>query len=359
MIYIVMGTQGELIKLAPVALELAKREIDFVPVYTGQHGRATSTLSRVFGLPEPRRFLRYAEVSTTIGGIGWFARTVMSKFPSYRNRLGHGRDIVLVHGDTLSTVLGLVLAKKSHLRVAHVEAGLRSHNFLDPFPEEIIRTMVDASSDILFAPSAYACENLRKMKLKGRIHNTGGNTIVDAIRLSRRLACPTARVPKPYALVSIHRFETIISPRRLASVLRLVRFVAQFFTTVFIIPKSTRDKIARLGLDKYVSDNHNIVNLEPLIYPSFIKLLTDAEFVLTDGGGVQEESFYLGKPCLLLRKRTEHMEGLGAGVWVSGLSEETVRRFLREYQALAHKPPIDEAIHPSQYIVEVLLYEQF
>ncbi|NVM22726.1 MAG: UDP-N-acetylglucosamine 2-epimerase [Desulfobacterales bacterium] len=323
--------------MATVIREMMRRKASFQLLSSGQHTVIVKRLTKVFDLPLPF-FLSNENVASIQDAVKWFLK-IAPKIPKLLPTL-HG-NIVVVQGDTLSTLLGTLLAKIAHAKLAHVEAGMRSGDFFNPFPEELIRVVVDQLSDILFAPSANCCENLRREKVKGRIVSTKANTIVDAMRLVGNLDDPPSR---PYAVVTLHRLETIMSPSKLKQALHIICLISKRIHTVFVAHKSVQLRLK----------HGNIDCKELLVYPDFIKLVSNAEFVATDSGGLQEEAYYLGKPCLLLRDKTEHEEGLGANVFVAGLDAEKAEFFLGNYQRFATKP-VTLTHSPSKLIADTLV----
>ena len=169
MIHIFVGTKAQFIKMAPIMQELDRRGIVYNFIDAGQHAGLTGDLIDQFDLRQPNVFLREegGNIDTLLQAFAWTVsnlwRIVLRRNQVCRRVFGGGDGICLIHGDTLTTLLSLLYAKRCGLKVAHVEAGLRSYHLLDPFPEEMIRLIAMRHSDILFAPSDWALENLHKM----------------------------------------------------------------------------------------------------------------------------------------------------------------------------------------------------
>jgi len=360
MIHIFVGTKAQLIKMAPIMQELDRRVVAYNFIDSGQHAGLMRDLLDEFELRAPDVCLRAQPTSiATLGQALLWATRHLGRASLRRGRVfqevfSGERGVCLIHGDTLTTLVSLVCAKRCGIKVAHVEAGLRSRHWLDPFPEEIIRSIAMWGSDLLFAPSDWAAENLQKMGYGAKTVAVGGNTVMDAIRFARQSgpACSWGR--GQYAVASIHRVETIYSPRRLVLVTRIVERIAREFEMVFVTHEPTGRQLRRLGLADRLSkmDGVRVVPLQP--YLSFLNLLAGAEFVVADGGSIQEECYYLGVPCLILRKETERMEGLGENAVLCGFAESEIERFLATYSALRRRPIADMA-SPSRTIVEHLL----
>jgi UDP-N-acetylglucosamine 2-epimerase (non-hydrolysing) len=224
-------------------------------------------------------------------------------------------DVVLVEGDT-NTVLGAALAAaKLHIRVGHVEAGLRSGD--RRMPEELNRVVVDHLSDYLFAPTSEAADNLRREGIEGPKVLVTGNTVVDAVEQNRPLACEhgapleTFGVTEgSYFLATLHRQENVDDPTRLHGLFQGLRGVAERNHMPVLLPLHPRTGI-RLQEAQVATDG--IRFLEPLDYFTFLRLESSATLVLTDSGGVQEEACILGVPCVTLRDTTERPETVAVG----------------------------------------------
>ncbi|MCK4601639.1 MAG: UDP-N-acetylglucosamine 2-epimerase, partial [Phycisphaerae bacterium] len=186
-------------------------------------------------------------------------------------------------------------------------------------------------ADLLFAPGSWATNNLRKMKVKGRIVTLAANTGKDA--LDYTLALPASDQPPrragPYALATIHRFETVNRPDMLARAVDVVRRAAETVRMVWPLHTVTRRALQSAGLLEGLA-GANVELCDVLPYQLFARLLAAAEFVIADGGSIQEESFFLDKPCLLLRRTTERREGLDENVVLSRWDAETIDAFLAD-----------------------------
>lgn len=188
-VYVLIGTKAQYIKTAPLLRIMQARQLDYVLIDTGQHAEFNQRLRRDLEIKEPDVLLADGGNIKTVGSaMRWFARQIFMIFFGLKH-LGQrvffkGQGICVIHGDTLSTLIGLVLAKRAGQKVAHIESGLRSYNLFKPFPEEIIRIICMHWSDLLFAPSDWARSNLRKMGIRGDVVNTGQNTSIEALYFS-------------------------------------------------------------------------------------------------------------------------------------------------------------------------------
>jgi UDP-N-acetylglucosamine 2-epimerase (non-hydrolysing) len=243
------------------------------------------------------------------------------------------------------------MGRVAGLRVGHVESGLRSFRLLHPFPEELTRLATFALCDHYFCPGPEAMANLARFD--GVKVDLGGNTLYDALQeaIASRDAVDVPVPAVPYVVVTTHRFENIFVRRRLLQVLRLIAIVAERHRTLFILHPPTERVLRASGLYRTLESNPN-VELHPRYdYFRFIRLVHGAEFVVSDGGSNQEETYYLGKPTLLLRSATERGEGLGETCVLSGYDEGVVRDFTAGY-ARYRRDPVRLAASPSDVLLD-------
>ena len=297
----VVGARPQFIKAAPLsrALRLRLRE---VLVHTGQHydREMSDAFFEELGIPRPDRHLGV--------GSGSHARMTAAMLEGLEAVMLEVRpDVVLVLGDTNSTLAGALAAAKLQIPVAHVEAGLRS--FDARMPEEVNRRLTDHVSELLFCPTPAAVRNLRKEGIVRGVHLVG-DVMMDAIRqnLARaeRLGAAAPRRGSFY-LATLHRQENTDDPRRLRAI--LLALAALDRPVVLPLHPRTRERLRRLGLRAQGS----LQLRAPLPYLEMLLLLRRAAAVLTDSGGVQKEAFILGTPCVTLRDTTEWIETLAGG----------------------------------------------
>ena len=361
MIHIFIGTKAQFIKTAPVIRELDKRKIAYNLIDSGQHAEISRKLIQLFGLRQPDLRLREGKGDIVSFGqaLGWVLKWGLKAIfqpQGVRQQLFKGEGgICLIHGDTLSTLLALFLAKRAGLKVAHIEAGLRSYNLWHPFPEELIRLITMRKADILFAPSQWACDNLLRMKLKGKIVNAGGNTIADAIRYAMGQQTESRIPDGDYVFVTIHRLETIYCRKRLKQLVELLLEIAAEHKLLFVLHKPTQIQLQKFSLLKKLEYNPQIRLLPLQNYFNFLCLLQGCKFVISDGGSVQEESHYLGVPCLVMRKKTERREGLGENVCLAEFDEEKINYFTQNYSQFKREAKPALGTSPSQLIVDEIL----
>jgi UDP-N-acetylglucosamine 2-epimerase (non-hydrolysing) len=306
----VVGARPNFMKVSPLmdALRGVPGLRQFL-VNTGQH--YDPTMAQVFfedlALPSPDRDL-------AVGPGSQVAQTAKVMLGFEEICLAERPDLVMVVGDVNSTLGAALAAAKLGISLAHVEAGLRS--FDRSMPEEINRVVTDQLADLLFTPSADANENLRREGIPaGRIHLVG-NIMIDTL-LRYRLEAKFERVAsryglraREYALLTLHRPANVDRRPALLSIAQAVQDIGETLPVVFAVHPRTRGRIAEFGLESWFA---HATLTEPLGYLDFLSLSAHARVVLTDSGGVQEETTVLGIPCLTLRDTTERPVTLTAG----------------------------------------------
>jgi len=353
MIHIVIGTKAQLIKMAPVLVVLRREGLPYRFISTGQHRGTMDDILNNFGLDKPDYCLYSGDDITSIPAMAvWSLRILWHTLTRRKKIFGNDwNGIVLVHGDTFSTLLGAMMARLARLKVGHVESGLRSFNLFHPFPEEIIRLLTFRLTHYFFCPSHWAISNV--VNCPGVKIDTGGNTLADALRfaLSSDAIADVAIPAKPFGIVTLHRFENIYSRPALTRVVEIVERISQTQNLLFILHKPTEKKLREFGLYNRLATIENVELRQRYDFFRFIRLIKSADFVVSDGGSNQEESYYLGKPILLLRKATERQDGLGDNCLLSLYNQETIDQFVANYQSHS-RPPQNLQNSPSQIIAE-------
>ena len=354
MIHILIGTKAQLIKMAPLMANLAAKGFDYRFILTGQHRATMNDLLADFKLKQPDLVLYDGpDIVSVKQMLSWALRLLWKSLRERQRIFGEGKNsIVLVHGDTLSTLLGALMGRLAGLTVGHVEAGLRSFNLLHPFPEELTRRLVGRLSQLLFCPGPAAMANVEHLG-KTRI-DTGGNTMLEALQLASGAKQRRDHIPAgPYGIVSIHRYENIFRMKQLTMLTDLLMEVSGQHRLLFILHPPTRRQLERTGLYQRLAETPGIELRERYGYFDFAALLAKASFVLSDGGSLQEECSYLGIPCLLLRRATERPEGLHENVVLSGYDKQVINSFLTEYQH-HRRPPLTLQEQPTARIIEAI-----
>lgn len=358
MITCCIGTRAQLIKMAPVVLELERRAMPVNVLLTGQHADTMQGIYADFGIRTiPKALYSGREITGILQMARWFARCLWTfrRDPAYFLPTTAGaQNIILVHGDTFSTLLGSVIGKMRGVKVAHVEAGLRSFNLFHPFPEELTRLAVFRLSDIGYCPGDWALGNLRNCAMEKV--NTHYNTLADAlaIALNAKGHEPPVSLPGAYGVVSIHRFENIFNRKRFSRIIELVELAAETTPLIFVLHPATRQALQRFGLLDRLQSNPRIKLSPRMGYFAFVQLLKGARFVVSDGGGNQEELSYLGIPTLLMRKATERQEGLQSTVTLCPYDRSILNRFLDDVTAGDAPRSVVGTISPSKLIADHL-----
>lgn len=357
MITVLLGTRAQLIKMAPVILEFERRDRPMRLIMTGQHKETMDRLLADFGIVTPPIYLYIGHEVTSIGRvIPWFLRCLWRLLRDAKTLfpVAGGKGIVLVHGDTFSTLLGALAGKLTGQCVGHVESGLRSFRIFHPFPEELTRLAVFRLTDIAFCPDDWAASNLKAYS--ARVVNTAGNTLRDALRIALAVNRPLPlEVPtKAFGVVSLHRFENIFREERLRHILAMIEEAALRYPLVFVLHPATRRNLEKFGLLERL-ERHPGISLCPRMgYFEFVSLINVATFVVTDGGSNQEELSYLDKPTLLMRQATERQEGLGSNVVLSGYERAKLLVFLDGLTTRSRGVMNLSAVSPSAVIADAL-----
>ena len=311
----VVGARPNFVKIAPLMAACRHTgAVEPMLVHTGQHhGEAMSdSFFRDLGIPEPD-----IRLPTPEGPRSHAVRTAEVMVGFERVVLDHRPDAVLVVGDVDSTLACGLVAAKLCIPLAHVEAGLRSGD--RSMPEEINRVVTDAVSDLLFCTEQAAVENLAREGIDaGRIFLVG-NVMVDTL-LDHRERAGASRVletlglePRAYAVLTLHRPSNVDDRPVLAGILDALERIQAELPVVTPLHPRLRTALARSGLDRRLASMDRLMPIGPLGYIDFLKLMDDARIVLTDSGGIQEETTILGVPCLTLRENTERPVTIEAG----------------------------------------------
>ena len=322
----VVGARPNFVKLAPLSREV-RRVSEEVIVHTGQH--YNYEMDKIFfnelGIPEPDYHLGV--------GSGTHGHQTGEMIKRIEDVLTEERpDIVLDFGDTNTTLAGAIAAVKLHIKIAHVEAGLRSYD--RSMPEEINRILVDHCSDMLFCPTKTAVENLRKEGIVDGVYLTG-DVMVDCLNYCITIAEKKSRIldelslkPKGYNLATVHRAENTDRPERLSGI---VDAFCKVGNVVFPCHPRTEKLLNRFGLWGKLKENVKIIN--PVGYFDMLMLEKNAKKILTDSGGVQKEAYILGVPGITLRENTEWVETVEDG-WnvLVGTRKDEIVKAIREFE---------------------------
>ncbi len=340
----VVGTRPEAIKMAPVIRGLrASNHIDTIVCSTSQHGRM---LQQVFEL-----FAITPDIDLAVMEPNQQLNTLFSNVVREMDKMLEAvePDWVLVHGDTTTAAASAIAAFNKSIRIGHVEAGLRTWNMAQPWPEEMNRTVIDSFADHCYAPTLVSKENLKRQGVvSDRIFVTG-NTVVDAFNdmsdiinadenLSSDLASRfsyTSEKPN-LVLVTGHRRENFGDGIR--NICHALKRIAERGDTMIVYPVHLNPNV-KIPVEQILNHDPAIRLIEPVDYASFVYLMKQASVILTDSGGIQEEASSLGKPILVMRNVTERPEAVDAGiVKLVGTDPDTIVRSVDAYLQETRKP---------------------
>src|SRR6267142_2352669 len=302
----IVGARPNFMKVAPIVEAMKRRTSEFAPllVHTGQHydPQMSDTFFRDLALPKP-------DVHLEVGSSSHAVQTaaVMQRFEPVV--LSENPDWVIVVGDVNSTLACALVCAKLGIKVDHVEAGLRSRD--RTMPEEINRRLTDQIADLLFTPSEDAGENLRAEGIPPERIRFVGNIMIDSLLKHLPRAEESTVIndlelsERQYAVLTLHRPSNVDDSKVFARILEALEKISKRLPIVFPVHPRTRRTITELGLSQRVAGMHGLCLIEPLGYVDFLRLSSKARLVLTDSGGLQEETTVLGIPCVTLRETTE------------------------------------------------------
>lgn len=330
----IVGARPQFIKAAPVSRALRTKHTEIL-VHTGQH--YDENMSDVFfeelDIPTPEYHLGIgsgphgAQTGAMLAGI---EKILLTEKP----------DWVLIYGDTNSTLAGALAASKLHIKVAHVEAGLRSFN--RAMPEEINRMIVDHVSDLLLCPSQTAAHNLSKEGISTGVYVVG-DVMFEVLTYAVKRAMEKSNVlerlnlnDKGYLLATVHRAENTDNPARFQNILSAFNQIDE--KILFPVHPRTRNMLNRLN----IKPSSNLQFIDPIGYLDMVKLEESARLILTDSGGIQKEAYWLNVPCITLRDETEWIETVQAN-WncLTGTNTKKILEAVKHFQ-----PP---TFHPDLY----------
>jgi len=355
----VVGARPNFMKIAPIHREMGKYpQIEPVLVHTGQH--YDEKMSKLFfqdlQLPEPDVYL----------GVGSGTHTeqtarIMLAFEKVMEE--QKPDLVLVVGDVNSTAACSLVASKMQTKIAHVEAGLRS--FDRTMPEEINRMITDALADFLFVTEKSGLENLKNEGIADEKVFFTGNVMIDSLSFFLEKAKESSILSdlhvngSPFALVTLHRPSNVDVKDNLEDLLHTLSVIGKDVKIVFPMHPRTKKMIETFDLQNYISSSENLIITDPIGYLDFMQLMQNAKLLLTDSGGIQEETTYLGIPCITIRENTERpiTIDLGTNVLVGPQSERIIEETNKILSGNGKKGKVPELWdgHAAERIVKILV----
>lgn len=343
----IVGARPEFIQAAPVSRAVRQRHTE-VLIHTGQHYdyKMSQTFFDELGIPAP-------DYNLEVGSGSHGKQTAEMLVRMEEVLLKEKPDLVVVRGDTNSTLAGALAAAKLNLPTAHIEAGERSYD--RRMPEEINRLVADVLANVYFCASQTATKRLAAEGITKNVHWTG-DVMLDAMLYNRPIAERNSQIlaqlnllPSSYALVTIHRAANTDEAQRLCNLVAALNGAPE--TVVFPVHPRTRAALERVGAEF----EPHVRLIEPLGYFDMVTLEANARLIATDSGGVQREAYFLGKPCLTLRDETEWTETVTAG-WnvLTGNEPETIGHLWRTFAPPTEKPTIFGNGTAGEQIAKVL-----
>jgi len=334
---LICGTRPNFVKIAALVRAFERQpDLQTYLVHTGQHYDTplNAQFFKELAIPTP-------DVNLDVGSGSHAAQTalVMQRLEPVLTE--QEPDLVVVVGDVNSTMAAALVAAKLHIPVAHVEAGLRS--FDRSMPEEINRIVTDAISDLLFATEPAAVNNLKREGIAPERIHLVGNVMIDTllanlqrVRESRVLERLNVR-PKQFGVLTLHRPSNVDDGRRFRQILEAITVISRQMPVIFPVHPRTRTAIETMRIGQHRDRTRGVRLIAPLGYLDFIRLISEAAIVLTDSGGIQEETTVLGVPCLTLRDNTERPITVEKGT--NRLVGSHPQKIIEAYREAVEKPP--------------------
>lgn len=356
----IFGTRPEAIKMAPLVKELERREeIESIVCVTAQHRQMLDQVLETFNI-NPDYDLNIMKQGQTLVDITTRALQALSEVICEVKP-----NIVLVHGDTTTTLAGSLAAFYNQTSVGHVEAGLRTYDKYSPFPEEVNRQVTGIIADMHFAPTEISKDNLIMEGKKEKNIYVTGNTAIDALKTTVKDKYNHPILDKigkdRIILLTAHRRENLGEPMK--SMFRAIKRIIEEFTDVQVIYPVHLNPLVRQAADEILGNNDRVHLIEPLEVLDFHNFLNKSYIIMTDSGGIQEEAPSLGKPVLVLRDTTERPEGVKAGTLkIAGTDEDVIYNLTKELLENEKKyNEMSKASNPygdgkaSKYIVDLII----
>lgn len=298
-VHVIGGARPNFIKIAPLLKLLDKHELfETKFINTGQHYDFNLCDNILMDLN-----LRLPDINLDVGSFSNITQIskIMIGYENYLKK--NPADLAIVFGDVNSTLAAALTAKKSGIKIAHVEAGLRCYD--DSLPEEVNRRLTDSISDYLFTPSPNERINLNKENITRNIFFVG-NIMIDSLNvILKTLKNDDKKLKKKFALITFHRPENVDNIDRFSSIIEKLESLSKEINLIFPVHPRTNQSLKKFNLNKKIQSIKNLKITESFGYKEFLNHIKNSEFVISDSGGVQEETSFLGVPCFTLRKNTE------------------------------------------------------
>ena len=349
-IYFFIGTKAQAIKCLPLINKSLETEAFNVSIVdSGQHVEIVEDILKKTNNPVQKIsvFKNTKNISTFKESLKWLIYFIFNfLFKKSKQVINTNSGLCIVHGDTLSTLLGLLWGKKNKLDILHLESGLTSYKLFQPFPEEIIRRIVSKFSDILicFDNEAFGNLNTRFKDSKKEIKRVSENTIIETINLDNN------QILSNIATVTLHRTENIISKKKLNKFVEFLDNVSKTHTINWYLHEPTRNYLNKFNIT--IPKTINLFDL--LEHNKFLDELKKSNLIITDGGSIQEECYFLGKKTIIWRKTTERRYALNNNMFLSGFDSEEALKFISS-DNFKSEETFKSEISPSQEIIDYLI----
>ena len=357
MIHVFIGTKAQYIKMVPLLHLMDAEGVDYRLIDSGQHAELAARYRREFGLRDPDFAMGGdTDVVSIPQALRWALglSTRLCSRSKLRDEVFAGETgVCVVHGDTPTTLLSVLMAKRAGLAVAHVESGLNTGRLLHPFPEELMRAVVPRFSDVMFAPGPDSASKLRRSKVRGRIVEQAGNTVLElmAAAVETARAAQAGEIAAGPAIITLHRVENLHRRGRREALVSVGESLAARMPVRWVLHGPTERALAGEPRRRLAAAGVELVGLAPR--GEFLDMVAAAPFIITDGGSIQEECAALGVPTLLWCERTGRPDGLGENVVISHYDGRVVDEFLRDPQQYRRAPQVPE-VSPSEQILAEL-----
>lgn len=358
-IYFFIGTEAELMKMFRVIQEARHRGYDCKIISNGQNDiKCSPYLELVGGKIDVDLTEQMPSEKSTWSYLKWFIKTEQLGIRVMKREKEECRNemLMIVHGDTMSTLMGARIARKCHIEYMHVESGFRSYNWLSPFPEEIDRYLASKYAVINFCPKSEATEYASKA-FKGKAVNTLYNTGIETLFCALEQIEYEGRknpIGEKYFLTAIHRQENLLNESFMKKTFSLIFEFSKKMKCVFIYHIQTERALKKFGLWDKFETCPNIIKIPRQEYTTFINYVIHSEYVMADGCGNQQEFYYLGQPYLIMRTEIEEKsEGLGWNAMCFKGDFEKVKEFVEQYETYK-KDRIKLEKRPSDIIMDAI-----
>ena len=348
-----IGTKAQFIKTIPVINEALNRDIDVNVFDFKQHAKTTEGLKK--NIDANCNFINLDNLNNDLGTytkiIKWFFKNLFKAIFVPIKSLNS--EICIVHGDTLSTLLGVITIKRNKGILVLLEAGHKVPGIFKHFPESIVRYISAKFSNILITNGKDQIQQLLSWKVKGEIKEISTNTIYDSV-----LSTQIEKSPKEEkVLVSIHRTENLNSKNKMELLVKVLSNISKDFSITWCLHIPTKNKLVRYGFYKQLAEK-GVELIDLLPYEVFINNIYNSEFVITDGGGVVEECQIIGTPTLVWRDEhldQNHIFQKGGNLSLSNYDEKTIENFILNYKNLGQDINNKMGYKPSSEVIDILM----